>query len=236
MRRVSNSLLYFMIAIIVILVLVSGYLLWKTNEAHDRINANLDQIHGISKEIVVVSTYYDDTLDNLVAHIERDYSIWDKEVTRLDKTLQKTSDDLKIVAQKRIILNDSEYELLCRLVEAESGICDFETKRATASVVINRVIAKQYPDNITDVIYQKNQFSVVGNKSIDNITVIDYATMRAVNQAIQKDYIDNALAFYVHDLSSENGQSWFGRKIESGEYVLVAKMDHDVEFYKESGD
>ena len=236
MIKLGNLICGLVWVALILLIVGSGYLLHLTNESNKRIEDNLERIKSVNKEITANEEYTSTEINLIMDEISKNHETMEKEVTELEKSLEIVHNELKVVAEKRIILNDSEYDLFCRLVESEAGICDFETKRAVACVVINRVLDDQYPDNLTDVIYEPGQFSVVSNKSIDKINIIDYATMRAINQAVVKDYMDNALAFYVKDLSSDSGQSWFGHKIESGEYILVAKLDHDVEFYKESGD
>ena len=54
-----------------------------------------------------------------------------------------------------------QLEELAILVRAEAGNQSFEGKRWVAAVVLNRVESKDFPDNIHDVIFQKNpvQFS-----------------------------------------------------------------------------
>lgn len=54
-----------------------------------------------------------------------------------------------------------QLEELAILVRAEAGNQSFEGKRMIAAVVFNRVESKNFPNNIHDVIFQKNpvQFS-----------------------------------------------------------------------------
>lgn len=52
-------------------------------------------------------------------------------------------------------------ELLALCVEAEAGNQGLYGKKLVADVVLNRVDSPDFPDNIADVIMQKNQFSVV---------------------------------------------------------------------------
>ena len=52
-------------------------------------------------------------------------------------------------------------ELLALCVEAEAGNQGLVGKKYVCDVILNRVDDADYPDNITDVILQQNQFSVV---------------------------------------------------------------------------
>ena len=61
---------------------------------------------------------------------------------------------------------ESEYyydslELLALCVEAEAGNQGLYGKKLVVDVVLNRVDSPDYPDNIPDVVMQRNQFSVV---------------------------------------------------------------------------
>lgn len=64
--------------------------------------------------------------------------------------------------------SDSERRLLERLVECEAGAESMEGKIAVVNVVLNRIKSKDFPDTITAVIYQKNQFEPVVTGIIDS--------------------------------------------------------------------
>jgi len=61
----------------------------------------------------------------------------------------------------------ADLELLACLVYAEAGIEDLHGKRLVVDVVLNRVDSPDYPDNIRDVIFEKNQFSTVTDGALD---------------------------------------------------------------------
>ena len=67
------------------------------------------------------------------------------------------------------VLSDDEYDLLARCVEAEAGSEGLLGKQYVVDVILNRVDSYIYPDTITDVILQKNQFEVVSNDRIYDI-------------------------------------------------------------------
>ena len=52
------------------------------------------------------------------------------------------------------------------MVSSEARGESYEGQVAVAAVVINRVLDSRFPNNIKDVIYQKNAFSVVNNGEI----------------------------------------------------------------------
>lgn len=77
----------------------------------------------------------------------------------------------------------SEINLLQRLVEAEAGGESIEGRIAVANVVLNRIKSTDYPNTLTDVIYQHNQFEVVNLGTIDT-KVPSAGTVEAVNRAL----------------------------------------------------
>lgn len=72
------------------------------------------------------------------------------------------------------------------MVEAEACGEPYEGKLAVATVVINRVNSKNFPNTIHGVIYQKNQFSPVANGSINRKASAE--SKRAVRQVIDEGY------------------------------------------------
>ena len=63
----------------------------------------------------------------------------------------------------------SELELFAALIECEAGSTHYEGMLAVASVVMNRVNHRYYPDTITGVIYQSGQFSPVASGKLDKV-------------------------------------------------------------------
>lgn len=87
-------------------------------------------------------------------------------IKQKNKELQVKNQELEEV--RSLIINSVGYAprkreiaLLEKLVEAEAGAEPYEGKVAVANVVFNRIKSKEFPNTITDVIYQKNQFEPV---------------------------------------------------------------------------
>lgn len=55
---------------------------------------------------------------------------------------------------EKIDVTDEEIDLLARVIMCESSICDLMEKYYVGNVVLNRVISPDFPDTITEVIYQ----------------------------------------------------------------------------------
>jgi N-acetylmuramoyl-L-alanine amidase len=113
----------------------------------------------------------------------------------------------------------SEYDLLARLVRAEAQGESYEGKVAVASVVLNRVESNQFPDTITDVIYQSGQFSPVSNGSLNKAA--DEASKQAAQAAVSNgSNVGNALYFYNPAIAGSTPMDGMSTKAVIGNHVF----------------
>ena len=118
------------------------------------------------------------------------------------------------VSTSDIRLDKADYECLLKIVESEAGICDRKGKILVANVVLNRMNSCSFPDTVTEVVYQKNQFSPVKNGSIDQVTVSG-ETREAVSLALSgTDYSQGALFFVASKLADEENMEWFDSSLK----------------------
>ncbi|MCI6887896.1 MAG: cell wall hydrolase [Lachnospiraceae bacterium] len=109
--------------------------------------------------------------------------------------------------------SDQDYDVLKRIVQAEAGICDIRGKILVANVILNRVKSKHFPNNITDVVYERSQFSPVYDGSI-NTCKVTQETIDAVNRALTgEDYSQGALYFMNRGRSRSSNVSWFDGRL-----------------------
>lgn len=98
-----------------------------------------------------------------------------------------------------------ELDLLAALVYAEAGNQSFEGKCRVVDVVLNRVDDTRFPNTITEVVYQKNQFGPVSNGALDaaysKVTDEEY---RAVMQEVRK-RIDQEILYFCSGGYSQYG-------------------------------
>lgn len=123
-------------------------------------------------------------------------------------------------------MTQEDYRVLCRIVQAEAGICDDKGRILVANVIFNRVRSEEFPDTVTAVVYQKSQFSPVRDGSIDTC-VVTQETIDCVDRAISgEDYSQGALFFMNRGGSSARNRNWFDSH-------LTYLFSHDRhEFYK----
>lgn len=102
-------------------------------------------------------------------------------------------------------ISKNERELLARLVHAEAKGESFAGKVAVASVVLNRVDHKQFPNSVKEVIYQEGQFQPVDNGAIHEPA--EEMDKKAVKTALAlKDQGDGALFFFNPEISESRWQ------------------------------
>lgn len=106
-------------------------------------------------------------------------------------------------------VNQDDYQVLLKIVQAEAGICDDKGKILVANVIINRVKSGKFPDTVKGVVYEPSQFSPVSNGSINSVKVTD-DTKQCVDRALAgEDYSDGALYFMNRGGSRRGAISWF---------------------------
>ncbi len=67
---------------------------------------------------------------------------------------------------EKMELTADEFDYVCRLVYAEANNQSYEGKLAVAEVIRNRRTSKKFPDTISEIIADKNQFSPYSNGEI----------------------------------------------------------------------
>lgn len=117
-----------------------------------------------------------------------------------------------------ISYSEKDFIALCNVVQHEVGNCSTLSKQMVASVVINRVLSGIFPNNIYDVVNQKNQFT--GMSAFIDRT--DYATedtkywcQYVLDNGV--DYSNGALFYYA--------PRWCGYMSYFESMTLVAEHD-----------
>ena len=104
-----------------------------------------------------------------------------------------------------------ESYLLAKIAMAEAEGEDIEGKAHVIMVVLNRVADNRFPNTIHDVIYQKNQFTPVGNGRFNRIEPNEECYMALDMIMIDKwDKSQGALYFE----SNKNTNNWHSRNLK----------------------
>lgn len=127
-------------------------------------------------------------------------------------------------------LNEREYGILTRIVEAEATNMDAKSKILVANVVLNRMRDERFPDTVEDVVFQNVngavQFSPIADGRYYSVKVTE-ATKECVDRALAgEDYSEGALYFMERTMSSPSSVRWFDRALTK----LFVYQGH--EFYR----
>lgn len=115
-------------------------------------------------------------------------------------------------ADVRIISNE-EFELLALVTMAEAEDESELGKRLVIDTVLNRVDSPHFPNNITDVIYQKHQFTSMWNGRYKKAYVDDYIRNLVLEEL--KNRTNSDVIFFRMDRYSDYGTPLFK---EDGHY------------------
>ena len=125
--------------------------------------------------------------------------------------------DSNVVSSAKM-MSDEDYQNLLQIVEAEAGTEDIKGRIMVANVIMNRVKYSEFPDNVTDVIWEYNngvaQFSPVEDGRISEVTV-SRETKEAVKQVLEGvDYSKGALFFIQKSAATKSNISWFDKNLK----------------------
>lgn len=111
------------------------------------------------------------------------------------------------------IISDEELELLALVTMAEAEDESELGKRLVIDTVLNRVDSSHFPNNITDVIYQKHQFTSMWNGRYKKTYVDDYIRNLVLEEL--KDRTNSDVIFFRMGRYSDYGTPLFK---EDGHY------------------
>lgn len=133
----------------------------------------------------------------------------------VDETTKEAVDETaKEASDTRVTLSDRDYKVLLKIVQAEAGNCDKKGRILVANVILNRVESSRFPDTVTGVVYERNQFSPVKDGSLDRCRV-SKETVEAVKCALSgEDYSAGALYFMNRSTSSGKNVRWFDNHLD----------------------
>ena len=119
---------------------------------------------------------------------------------------------------KTSIVSGEDYEILCRIVEAEATGEDLQGKTLVANVILNRVKSEDFPDTVKEVVFQKTgdnvQFSPMADGRYERV-VITEETQAAVENALEgDDKSQGALYFSSRSKADPTNMSWFDENLD----------------------
>lgn len=119
----------------------------------------------------------------------------------------------EVLERKDNLLSEEDFQVLCRIVEAEAGGEDISGKLLVANVILNRVEDAAFPDTVKDVVFQQNngafQFSPICDGRYYEVKISE-ETREAVQRALLgEDNSKGALYFASRKGAAPEKMKWF---------------------------
>ena len=135
--------------------------LYHTSNELEQANSQIDALNQQVEQLYSVAVDEYELIEPIKYTDKKAYLTLYKEVTTYAPDPTETINDYT---------TDEEFELICRVIEAEAGICDFDGKVSVANVIINRY--EQDVDNTWhDILFEHNQFSTISNGMYKKVEV-----------------------------------------------------------------
>lgn len=117
-----------------------------------------------------------------------------------------------------LLITEEDKEVLLRIVEAEATCEDVKGRMLVASVILNRVLSEDFPDSITEVVFQNNgvtyQFSPIKDGRYWMVTVSE-ETKEAVERVLAgEDYSRGAVYFMARSMAQKQAVRWFDSSLQ----------------------
>lgn len=123
------------------------------------------------------------------------------------------------VSYESLNLTDSDREILYKIVCAERGGGTQQQQEYVASVILNRVLSADYPNNVHDVVFQENQFQPTRNGAYESSNPSD-TTKKAVDNVIKTgDKSKCAIGFMTP--AAYYIQDWLQAALKDGSWVYL---------------
>lgn len=168
-----------------------------------------------------IKNEYNNKIESIKSQARKEWFIFYKSILKQYKIYPYINIPLNVYDEYNI----NEIKVFQKLVAAETTGGNFESKCNVASVVWNRIHSQNYPDNIIDVIYERNgsaQFTPTYDGRIDIVEVTEDDVL-----AIEYTYMFGSTVYDCIAFDTAKGNSWNKNKLEM---VFTDSINHT--FYR----
>lgn len=128
--------------------------------------------------------------------------------------MSSATDHIVTYHGRKFAITEADYQVLLKIVEAESGGEDIKGRMLVANVILNRLEVGFGGDTVSEVVFDEGQFSPVTSGRIFQVTPSE-TTIEAVERVLDgEDYSKGALYFMCRELASKKGIRWFDRNLK----------------------
>lgn len=191
-----------------IILLLLGLFLYMFLNMDKNYNDLLEVNDDLIEQLDTNRVNYDSNLEDyqkMYDKLQIDYGSLYVENQQLKKQVESVYNVSKLPVYD---YTEAEVYILAQCVQAEAGETNYESQKMITQVILNRLKSEDFPNNLVDVIYQKNsgiQFSVAydGRLEEQEVTV---DTMLNVTETLLYgcDIPDGVQYFYAESLTESN--------------------------------
>ncbi len=128
-------------------------------------------------------------------------------------TVGYEANTMTILVDGGLPIGAEDFDVLCRIVQAEAGGEDAKGRTLVANVIMNRVRHKDFPGTVKDVVFQTGQFEPTRNGAYEK-AVIAVSTREAVTAALKgTDYSQGAT--YFRTVKGATPDCWHERALKA---------------------
>ena len=128
-------------------------------------------------------------------------------VEKLEVNTSNIELEVKPINKEEITMSNEEIELIALVTMAEAEGEPEEGKRLVIDTILNRVDHKRFPNTVSDVIYQKDQFTSIWNGRLNSCYASD-DICKLVKEEV-KSRKDSNVIFFRTSRYSDYGSTMF---------------------------
>lgn len=145
-------------------------------------------------------------------------TVENRPVLQSENVVEETVVKDQNVSGRVIQLDDRNYQVLLRIVEAEAGGEGLDGKKLVANVILNRVNHSDFPNTVEAVVFERSgghvQFSPTADGRFESV-VISEETIQAVEAVLcGEDDSQGALFFSARSKADPDNMSWFDQNLK----------------------
>lgn len=214
----DNKDIVFRVALIILLSIADGAMIYKkcTEERQEQQQTQIS--NSLNNDYTQIRSPFDlDVSDINVGNITATRSIYHKPAELSEPInsiiVQTASDNKNDTTTEPVTLYDAlsenEITMIEITVQHEVGNFSKEYKTYVAELIRNRLASKDFPDTVTEVLFQKGQFQGISNWLYSGI-IPDEETKEVVKEVFSaEDTSHSATYYYNPKLSEYDSLVWF---------------------------
>lgn len=214
----DNKDIIFRVALIILLSIADGAMIYKkcTEEKQEQQQTQIS--NAFNNDYTQIRSSFDlDVPDINVRNITATRSTYLNELAKLSEPINsiivQTSDNKNDTTTEPVTLYDTlsgnEITMIEITIQHEVGNFSKEYKTYVAELIRNRLVSEDFPNTVTEVLFQKGQFQGISNWLYSGITP-DEETKEVVKEVFSaKGTSHSATYYYNPELSEYDSLVWF---------------------------